>query len=151
MKFVSNHPKKFDFPLVVYFLGCGQVTCAIMSEFVNIIVLINREEVYYCISVFVALTALIDLQWMFFDTMTGLDQQNVLFEVFEDDNQPKIENRNKDIKFSERPLKWKIARIIYKFFRGFYVTFIFYWTPFIFTNFMYARMLINYTKYVDIK
>ena len=61
MKYVSNHPKFFDFPIVVYSLGLGQVICAIMAEIVNIIILINRETVYLCIAIFVALTALIEL------------------------------------------------------------------------------------------
>ena len=118
-----------------------------MSEYVNLVILINRQQVYLCISVFIALTALIDLQWMFFDTMNNLDQNYILLEVFEDENQPKITNRNRDTKFSERPLKWKLARLIYKAHRAFYVTFIFYWQPFIFGNFMYFRMLYSYARY----
>ena len=106
MKYVHNHPKNFDFPIVVYFLGWGQVVCAIMAEIVNIIILINRDTVYLCIAIFVALTALIELQWMYFDTMISLDQDNILLEVFDADCCPKITNRSKDTKFSDRQLKW---------------------------------------------
>ena len=134
MKFVSNHPKLFDFPIVVFFLGWGQVICAILFEIINTIVLINRPDVYSCIAIYVTITVLIELQWMYFDTMMSLDQDNILFQVFDAENLPKITNRNKDMKFSDRIMKWKFARITYKFLRGFYVTFIFYWTPFVYCN-----------------
>ena len=57
-------------------------------------------------------------------------------------NHVTIEKKGKDISFFERSLYHKIARIVYKVSRAFYVSLIFYFVPFmtIFINFMIAEV-----------
>lgn len=47
-----------------------------------------------------------------------------------DEKPPKKIKRGKDIKFAERTLFHKVARVVYRINRGFYVAFMFYFIPF---------------------
>ena len=85
---------------------------------------------------------------MYYKTMVSLDQDHKLCEVFLEENLPRITNRKKDMKFSDRRFKCKIARVVYKLIRGFYATFIFYWTPFIFLNLQFIRFLLTIGLFV---
>ena len=103
MKYVSNHPKLFDQPHIVFMFGFIQYICALAFEIINTVVLVyKRNTVVTVIGSFVTLALLVELQSMYHSTMVSLDKESILRKLFETENLPKIINRSKSINFSER-------------------------------------------------
>ena len=83
-----------------------------------------QHTVQHCIIHFVALEVIMEISNMYFESLKG----NKLKEIMH--HAPKCVKSGKDIKFSERTLFHKGARILYKVLRSFYVSVIFYFVPF---------------------
>ena len=77
-----------------------------------------------CIIHFVALEVIIDISNMYYESL----KSNFLKEILH--HPPKTMVCGVDIQFSKRTMFHKIARIIYKILRCFYVGVIFYFVPF---------------------
>ena len=58
--------------------------------------------------------------------------------MYDEANAPKIVNRNKDIKFSERSCCNKMQRFTFKTMRGIYISVTYYFNPFLF---LYLHMI----------
>ena len=61
-----------------------------------------------------------------------IDKQNMLLEVFDEQNAPKIKYRAKDQKHLGKAWYVRLERFVYKVVRGFYVSVIYYFTPYLF-------------------
>jgi hypothetical protein len=72
----------------------------------------------------VALEVIMEISNMYFESLKG----NKLKEIMH--HPPKCVRAGKEIKFSERSVFHKFARLLYKVLRAFYVSVIFYFIPF---------------------
>lgn len=108
---------------------------AVYCEFINLQILTFQKTVENSIIHFVALHVIMELPIMYFESL--LD--NPLKEIMH--HHPHRIHRGKEIKFRDRPIFHKLARILYKVMRALYVALIFYFVPYlvIFFNFL-ARM-----------
>lgn len=94
------------------------------SEIVNLWLLQSYKDVFKCIIHYVTMAVVCDLSKIYYASL-GDDQ---LKEVFK---QPVMrKNRGVEINFSDRRCFHKVARIIYKCLRAFYVSIVFYLVPF---------------------
>jgi hypothetical protein len=106
-------------------LGLIQASTALLAEGINLFMLSYQHTVSHCIIHFVALEVIMELSNLYYESLLGNKLKPVLHKA------PKVEKRGKDIKFSERSLFHKVARIIYKSVRCLYVGFIFYFVPYV--------------------
>ena len=95
-----------------------------------------QHTVEHCIIHFVALEVIMEIPKIYVESFTDKSLQSVVH------NSVHIENKGKDISFWDRSLYHKLARIVYKVSRAFYVSIIFYFVPFmtIFINFLIAEV-----------
>ena len=77
-----------------------------------------------CIIHFVAMEVIVELTKLYLEAL----KDNHLEEVFH--KHPKIVQKGRDIKFSERSLFHKLARLLYKLTRCIYSSLVFYYAPF---------------------
>ena len=104
---------------------------AVYCEYVNIDILSYQKSVEFALAEFIALHVIMEVPIMYLESL--LD--NPLKEIMH--HHPHRVHRGRDIQFSDRSLFHKLARIIYKMLRAFYVSVIFYYVPFwvLFVNF----------------
>lgn len=91
---------------------------------INIWILVTQRDISNCVIYFVALHVIMEVSNLYFNSLMG----NKLKKVME--KAPKIKKRGRDIPFMGRTLFHKVARVIYKAFRAYYVSVIFYFMPF---------------------
>jgi hypothetical protein len=100
MKYVNNHPKKFDQDAIAYGLGLTLLSFSFVFEACNVTVLFSRTSVYFTIGAYITLEVLIMLQVFYYKfVIQGDHNQNKLKEVFNDENLPKITHWNRTIVF----------------------------------------------------
>jgi len=126
MKFANNHPELFvpGGSEISYFIACIQVFCSVLAEVINITLLTNQHTVDHCIIHFVALEVIMEVSSLYYESL----MHNKLTQILH--HPPKISNHNRDLKFAERSVFHKFARIFFKAFRALYVGVIFYFVPF---------------------
>lgn len=110
---------------ISFVLAYIQITSALIAEFVNMWVLITQDRIDNCVIYFVSLKVIMEVANIYFESLLG----NKLRVVMEES--PKLLQRETKIKFSDRTLFHKVARLIYKGFRALYVAALFYFAPFI--------------------
>jgi hypothetical protein len=127
MKFANNQCHQFvpGGSEIGYMLGLVQVFTALLAEGINLFLLAFQHTVSHSIIHFVALHVVMEISNLYFESLMGNKLKGVLHHA------PKNERRGRDIKFSERSLFHKLARMFYKVLRCVYVGFIFYYVPFI--------------------
>jgi len=133
MKYVNNHPYKFDQDSIAFGLGVILLMFSMIFEVCNMVVLFSRSTVYFTIGAYITLEVLICLQTFYYKfVIAGDANHNRLKDVYNDENQPKITRWNRTIDFNKRSCKHKIFRVWYKIIRGLYVSVIYYFVPFLF-------------------
>mmetsp|Transcript_12167 Transcript_12167/g.20511 ORF Transcript_12167/g.20511 Transcript_12167/m.20511 type:complete len:217 (-) Transcript_12167:89-739(-) len=127
MKFSNNQPDLFveGGSQIGFLIGCVQVFTSIFAEGINLFMLTYQHTVSHCIIHFVALEVIMEVSNLYFESLMGNKLKAVMH------HPPKIEHRGKDIKFAERSLFHKCARLFYKMLRCVYVGFLFYYVPFV--------------------
>ena len=144
MKYVNNHPTKFDKDILSITLAFVVLMFSFVFELLNLVVLFSRVNVYFAIGSFVTLSVLVDLQKFYFVHVIDSDPHNKLKEVYNESNRPQITNWNHTITFNKRPLVHKWFRIVYKFARLIYVSMIYYFIPF---GFLLAEQYTIFTRW----
>ena len=109
---------------ISYMLGLSQVFSAIFCEYVNIQMLSFNHTIKDSIMHFVSLHVVMEVKNMYFESLKNSKLKEIMH------HPPKHLHKGKDIKFSERPLFHKFARVLYRFLRVFFVGVIFYFIPF---------------------
>ena len=131
MKYVNNHESRFDFPKSAYLMGLTQTLFAFVFTGYNTLILFTRVNVYFSMISYVTVSILVDMSGFYYQALSD-DQNNKLFEMFAEDNMPRIKNFNRDMSFSDRTCCNKICRFLFKLIRVIYVGWIFYFVPFLF-------------------
>lgn len=126
MNYVNNHPEKFSHPNICALLGFFQVSTCFYAQGLNVYLLAVYPTVFRILKHFLSLRVAVLIPGFFFG---ALNPSNRLREVFK----VKLQRTNKsaDIKFSDRSCFQKLIRILYKLIRGFYVSCIYYFIPFV--------------------
>jgi len=109
---------------ISFILAFVQVQTALFAEMINIWILVTQRDISNCVIYFVALHVIMEVSNLYFSSLMG----NKLKKVME--KPPKIDKRGRDIQFMKRSFFHKVARVIYKAFRAYYVSVIFYFMPF---------------------
>lgn len=131
LKFISNHPDKFDWPLLSYSIAFTELLASAVFEYINIWILYSRENVYFTIILYINVELLAKMQQFYYHTVQ--DSPNYPpNSIFEQGNAFKIIRRSKEVPFSRRPLLNKVGWIAYKFFDLVYASSIFYFLPYIY-------------------
>jgi len=73
---------------------------------------------------FVALEIIMEVSNLYFESLMNNKLKVIMHHA------PKLETKGSDIRFMERSLFHKLARMIYKFIRCLYVSVVFYFVPF---------------------
>lgn len=128
MKFANNQSEQFVQygAEISYFIGFIQVFTALVTEYINISLLVGQTSVELCIIHFVALEVIMEIASLYFESLLNFKIKSIL----EEKEQPKCINRSKDIHMKNRSTFHKFARVFYKTIRAFYVSVIFYYVPF---------------------
>ena len=96
---------------------------ALFCQVLCIILLANQQSVYYCIHYFVALEVIMEVTKLYFESLIDNKLRTVVH------HPPKYDKEIKKT-FSERSLFHQVARVIYKIFRAFYISCIYYFVPY---------------------
>lgn len=132
MKYVNNHPKLFDFQKTAFGLGLFQFVFSCTFTVYNSIILWTRATVFFTMTCYTTVVILCEMPNFYYEALCE-DKTNVLLEVFNDDNIPRVKNFNRTTKFANRPsLVNKVQRVCFKWCRLVFVTVIYYWVPFSF-------------------
>ena len=128
MKYVSNHPTKFDNQWACFFIGFVQCCYAFIFSVFNSIMLYDRDTVYFVLISYMTITILVTAPELYYKALVR-DSTNAQFEVFEQDQLPRVKWFNKDHTFGERTCSSKIQRLVFKTFRLVYVSCVYYFCP----------------------
>ena len=82
MKYVSNHPNKFDYQWACYFIGFVQVCYALIFSIFNAIMLYDRDTVFFVLISYLTISILVTAPELYYDALVR-DSTNAQFEVFE--------------------------------------------------------------------
>ena len=110
---------------ISFVIGLLQFSASVFCEGLNVYMLCTKTEVFECIHYFVSLEIVMELSRLYVERL----KDNKLKDVMHHQDY-RAKNKGSKIKFMERSLFHKIARIIYKFIRSIYVSVIFYFVPF---------------------
>lgn len=101
------------------------MAAAVTAEGVNILMLAYQHTIADCIIFFAGLKVIMKIGDFYLNSLMDNPLEKVM------DKPVRIIHRGVDIKFSERTMFNKVARVIYKLLRGIYVGIIFYFAPFL--------------------
>lgn len=101
MKFVNNHPSRFDFQNTAFWLGAAQIIASYAFEIMNALILFTRDNVYFTIINAVTVDVIANFGMFYYQSIKH-DHNNVLFDVFLNDHKPRVINHRRDMKFSDR-------------------------------------------------
>lgn len=105
----------------------------------------SRPNIYFTVGAYVSMYIVIDLLPTYFSSAINKDKYNILREIMDDSNAPKIINRRKDMKFADRDSMNKVFRVIFKMSRAIFVSVIYYFIPFaLFYVSMYYNWIITH-------
>jgi len=145
MKYVMNHEDVFHEAYIAYILGFIQLLFCFTFEFINMVILFSKGNVYLTIVSYLTVTLLVDLSSIYYQKTIGCDKLEILKEVFDEANQLEITRKTKNVSFSERTCFSKFGKVTYKICRAVYASLIFYFVPFLYIvfnqNYMIARVL----------
>lgn len=134
MKFVNQYPERFSDPLLAYMVAFLNNIINLSSEFLNIYMLFFQQKVDYTIAYFFGLAIIVELPKFF---AKSLLEDKIAAIIFEKTKNIHLNKKGSSINFwTDRNLTNKIGRVIYRMNRAFYVSFIFYFQPYI-VLFMY--------------
>ena len=147
MKYVNNHPTRFDFQATAFNMGLIQMIFAVLFTFYNSIVLYTREDVRLTLCSYVTVVVLCEMPNYYYLAVSD-DKNNALLELFQDENAPRVKNFNKDNPFEHRPgCLNKTQRVLFKTSRLLYVTSIYYFVPFLYLIIHQVLMIMaNYNE-----
>lgn len=133
MNFANNHPEQFVNDKIPVMCGAMQVFTSIFGQLVNVTLLLAHRTVEECIILFITLAIVLELPQMYSAALTtGLQENTGTTVITQVCKHPVYKsNAGRHIKFSDRTWFHKLSRIVYKFFRLFYVSIFFYFQPFI--------------------
>lgn len=113
-------------------MGVTNVLFCFIFEFINMIILFSKTNVFATVGSYLTVTLLINLSKIYYSKTVKQDPTNLVNGVFEYDNAPEVFNRTKDQKFWERSTLSKITKVLYKGTRAVYASLIFYFVPFLY-------------------
>ena len=125
VKYLNNHPDKFTRlspPILISFM---QQYAALYTELVNIILICGSPNILEVILNFVALWVIADIDDQYSEALQDFTLKKALR------HKPVITNKSKDIPFKNRNCKGKAIRIYYILNRIMYISFYYYFTPFL--------------------
>jgi hypothetical protein len=131
LKYIANHPAYFSSTLAPFFISQMQLSGALFTEIINICLICGQPTIMDCIMNLIALGAISQIDDFYAKTLTYCPLREAV------QNPPRVDIRSRDQKFRERTLKGKALRLIYRFYRILFVSFYFYFTPFLTLIFTY--------------
>ena len=105
-------------------MGFNQAVIGILAQIINIYMLAYQQTISYSLIHFVSLEVIIEFPKLYFEALAEGPIKELLH------HKPKIRRHGRNIKFMERPYFHRVARVIYKIVRCFYVSVIFYFIPY---------------------
>lgn len=123
MKYAVNHPEYFTHPAIAFAIPFTAHNINIVSEALNLFMLIFWSSVEYTIMYFVALEVLVEIPHIYMGSL--LDDQ-LKDRLFEQNHELHIHNKGSKIKWSSRTWSNIINRFLYRAHRVLYVAVIFY-------------------------
>lgn len=81
MKYVNNHPSRFDFQNTAFWLGAAQIIASYLFELMNALILFTRVNVYFTIVSYVTVDVIANFGTFYYNSIRS-DRNNVLFDVF---------------------------------------------------------------------
>lgn len=114
-----------------------------MYEIMNVMILFSRPNIYFTIISYITVTLLSDIGRVYYLSISN-DRNNVLFDMFLEENRPRVRNRRSDpTLWARRSCQNKVQRLLFKMLRGIYVSACYYFVPFLF---LYAHQLLFVKK-----
>jgi hypothetical protein len=132
IKYVMNHEKMFYQPYVPLIMGLVQVLFCFIFEFINMVILFSKTNVFGTVGSYLTVGLLINLSKIYYSKTVKQDPTNLVNGVFEYENAPLVFNKTKDMKYWERSALSKIGKVLYKGTRAVYASLIFYFVPFLY-------------------
>ena len=123
MKFTVNHSEYFTHPVIAFMIPFTAHNINIVSEALNLFMLLYWYSVEYTIMYFVALEVLVEIPHIYMGSLLDDQLKDRLFEQYHEIH---IHNKGSDIAWSSRDWTNKLARFFYRMHRVGYVAFIFY-------------------------
>ena len=131
IKFMTNHPDKFDMINTCLMIGFIQLFACAAFQVINVQILFSRTTVYFTIVCHITVSLLVQMPKFYYGTVK--DNPNIPSNsIFQEENAFKITRRSKDIEFGERPFFNQLSRLTYKTFTLVYASVAYYFLPYIY-------------------
>jgi hypothetical protein len=148
-KFANNHPYIFEHPQQAFWLSMLQFITVTGIEFANVFLLLCTNDTIDLISNFVAMVIVSEFDGYVYESMKEEPLKKLLNEEFteeafiirhttslkcgetEEATSPDEESRLLKVTWGARSCQNKVERTIYKIFRAYYVSFYYYFLPFL--------------------
>lgn len=129
MKYALNHEKEFTHPVLATLVPFVDLNINIIAEVLNLYMLLYQHTVEHAIIHFVALEIIVEIPHRYVD---GLIDDKLKDLVFPHGHHVlAVENKGREITFRSRTPTNKCGRFFYRAYRTLYVSFLFYFCPFI--------------------
>ena len=128
MKYVNNHPCRFDFQNTAFWLGATQFLSCLWFTIMNSLILWTRINVYFTIVSYVTIKMISEIGKFYYNCIKG-DKNNVLLGVFQEQHRPRIVNYRRDMNGKKKSCNMRFQRLVFKMSRGIFVTCLFYFVP----------------------
>lgn len=145
MKYVNNHPSRFDFQNTAFWLGAGQIIASYLFEVMNALILFTRVNVYFTVVSYVTVDVIANFGTFYYNSIRS-DHNNVLFDVFQDHRKPRVVNHRRNMKWSEASCNLRFQRLVFKILRGIFIASCYYFIPFLFLYYHQVLIIIQSLK-----
>jgi hypothetical protein len=141
MKFANQESHQFvgNGSLIVFCLAFLEALVSVYNLLMGVCLLTFQHSINHAIVHFIALHVISEVSEIYFEALAS--NNRMLWDI--EPYLPEKETRGKDIQFSQRTCFHKLARFVYKIFRCFYTSVVFYFVPFLPVIIQFAH---NYPK-----
>ena len=116
-------------------MGLIHLTFCFTFEFINMVILFSKPNVYLTIVSYITVNLLVDLSKIYYDKTVDSDQDDVVKNVFDEKNLLKNDSKNERKKYEKRGWFTKSTWYLYTFLRAMYASIVFYFVPFLYIVF----------------
>lgn len=134
MKYVNNHPSRFDYQGLAFALGAFQCVSSFVYEVLNAVVLFTQISVYFALIYYITVYVISQLGAVYLQAVSN-DHNNILFDMFLAENRPRVVKHRRDkYSWKRRSCCNKLQRLTFKFLRVVYISIFYYFVPFSFLS-----------------
>lgn len=125
IKYLSNHSEDFDDVDAPFLIAMMKLTSSVLTEIINIFLICGQNTIMDCIMNFIALGIICEIDKHYASSLRNFKLAKSL------DRPPVIKFHSKSFNYSEKSIFVGLVRAFYKVAKTLYVSFYYYFFPFL--------------------